>query len=758
MQESCRESGDDIDSDYINDSLSDCQSEDIGDSEVYDSGSGPKRGTNETRTTKKKKDKSQNPKMTCRTKKKKILKTVVVSKPNKKEGPSYKKNYCLFCSKPMYKMSRHLSKVHSDKAEVALAFQHPVNSKERKRVWEKLIKEGNFAHNKDVLKTGKGELIAQRRPRKLSKSTDFVPCVHCLGLYRKKSMCVHMKRCFSNGKREDISNGRKRVISQCVLLTKSCGDLSEELKNILGEMVYDEVTETVMEDRLILQFGEHIANEVRSTNKNEYVRQQLRAVGRLVLEAQRSTPMQNLEDFFDPSNFHHVVSAVKVLAGYDSEKKTYTLPSMANKLGYNLKKICGIVQQNAIKSGDTKVQRSCKTFLSLHDKKWRRLISSHALTSMKNSKRKNEKNVPFAEDVKCLYYHMETAYHLAEKNLRENVCPESYAALASVVLAQTIAFNRGKSGEVSSITVKAFMLRKRSEVLDDLDVSVSNLERTLCGFFSRVDIRGSSGRIVPILLKPSFESAMELLIKVRDKCGVHSDNPFVFARTCGPTAYRGSDCIQKYANGCGAKNPKALTLMKLRKHFSTMLQLIHLDENEAQQIFGPNNQIQSMVQNNLCVNTEMQSEGPDSRPKTKHIWNETEVLAVEKHLMQFITNQKIPQKDDCVRCLEAEPLALKKRTWKGVKDYVRNRITTLQRQNGFCKDPSKPSVRRRQKEPQQSSVRPQPTNRQEVITEQPSVVPSLNFGPVHFGGTNFVPNAAPQDRHCSIFLHINNHF
>lgn len=52
--------------------------------------------------------------------------------------------------------------------------------------------------------------------------------------------------------------------------------------------------------------------------------------------------------------------------------------------------------------------------------------------------------------------------------------------------------------------------------------------------------------------------------------------------------------------------------------------------------------------------------------------------AVEKHLMRFIKEQIIPQKIDCVQCLEAEPGALRNRSWKGVKDYIRNRITALQ--------------------------------------------------------------------------------
>lgn len=67
-----------------------------------------------------------------------------------------------------------------------------------------------------------------------------------------------------------------------------------------------------------------------------------------------------------------------------------------------------------------------------------------------------------------------------------------------------------------------------------------------------------------------------------------------------------------------------------------------------------------------------------ARNSHKHKWREAEVRAVEKHLIHFIKGQLIPQKIDCVQCLDAEPVALRNRSWKGVKDYIRNRITAVQ--------------------------------------------------------------------------------
>lgn len=49
--------------------------------------------------------------------------------------------------------------------------------------------------------------------------------------------------------------------------------------------------------------------------------------------------------------------------------------------------------------------------------------------------------------------------------------------------------------------------------------------------------------------------------------------------------------------------------------------------------------------------------------------------------MAFINSGKVPGKQECVACLEASPEALKNRSWKAVKFYVKNRITAIQRES-----------------------------------------------------------------------------
>ncbi|CAL8257288.1 unnamed protein product [Arctogadus glacialis] len=69
----------------------------------------------------------------------------------------------------------------------------------------------------------------------------------------------------------------------------------------------------------------------------------------------------------------------------------------------------------------------------------------------------------------------------------------------------------------------------------------------------------------------------------------------------------------------------------------------------------------------------------DKRGNSKRMWEASEIRAVDRHMMRFINTCKVPRKMDCILCIKAEPNALKKRDWIGLKNYIRNRITSLKR-------------------------------------------------------------------------------
>lgn len=71
--------------------------------------------------------------------------------------------------------------------------------------------------------------------------------------------------------------------------------------------------------------------------------------------------------------------------------------------------------------------------------------------------------------------------------------------------------------------------------------------------------------------------------------------------------------------------------------------------------------------------------GKRSKTSTKRLtWSLQEIEAVERHLVKYILTETIPGADAIRKCMDEETI-LKNRTWKNVKDFVRNRIVSIQR-------------------------------------------------------------------------------
>ncbi|KAI5608167.1 hypothetical protein C0J50_9569 [Silurus asotus] len=471
------------------------------------------------------------------------------------ERNTYKKQYCPYCSTPFSKLSRHLEVVHRNEVEVVKAVAFPKHSKEKQMLFTLLRNRGNFAHNTDVVRKGHGEMIACYRPKKRKGAKDFIHCIYCQGLYNKRSLKKH--KCPLKPK-DDEPQGRKIVRTQCALKTPVGLELSKIFKEILSCMIHDEVSRVVHSDRCIMQLGEQMYNRLGpDVTKQDYVRRTMRELGRLLLEARKITPLRTMEEFIIPANFKHVISAVKVVSGYDKEKKTYRSPSLALKLGRSLNKICSIVESNAMMYGDHERVDCARDFRITHQARWNEYISAGAKTTLKKAKWDVPQIIPFTQEVKVLHAHLEKKHHELLSKLRSCASAETYAALAQVTLSQVILFNRRREGEVSRMLLSAFKSRKSSKLNKDIAICLSEFERKLCLHFIRVEIRGKRGRNVPVILKPSMVSAMELLNETREVCGVPDENPFMFARSGAMSAYRGGECISRAAHECGIKVPEA---------------------------------------------------------------------------------------------------------------------------------------------------------------------------------------------------------
>ncbi len=105
-----------------------------------------------------------------------------------------------------------------------------------------------------------------------------------------------------------------------------------------------------------------------------------------VLQGQKNGKLKETSDFFVQANFPHVIEAVKNVAGWNEETSIYITPSLALKLGHNLKKMANIIECEAMIAGDENAVSSAKVFKQVCDAKWSECVSSQALRNLSESK------------------------------------------------------------------------------------------------------------------------------------------------------------------------------------------------------------------------------------------------------------------------------------------------------------------------------------------------------------------------------------
>ncbi|XP_023197626.1 uncharacterized protein LOC111610000 isoform X2 [Xiphophorus maculatus] len=721
--------------------------------------------------------------------------TVMTLKKKGDGSRAYNKRYfCAFCSKPYSKMARHLEAKHSDIPEVESALKCPKGSRERRLQLSLIRNKGNRAHNNKVIKEGKGMLIPRQQCTKSAKAGDYLHCINCEGYLKRKSLWRHMQRCYLSQKVKGLKPGTSRVQAICKYAEPVPDSVNAQFWKLIRDMHHDDVAKVVQSEKCILKFGEHLFNKHgQDVTRHEYIRQKMRETARVVLQGKKDGKLETLPDFFVPANFPHVIDAVKKVAGLDERTNVFKTPSLALKLGHNLKKVANVLECEAMISGDENTIHNVQIFKQICETRWSECVSSHALRTLNEAKWNAPQLIPFAEDVRKMHQYLDTKRMECQRNLKEEAVKKNWAELAKITLCEVIIFNRRREGEVSKMPLNAFTLRDTSVTHPDVELALSELEKKLCKHFQRIEIKGKRGRKVPILLTPNMASSMELLVQNRHNCDVLDENPYMFGRPQTLNHFRGSDIIREMAQNCGAKHPGALSSTKLRKHMATMSKVLNLKDNEMDDLadflghdirvhrqyyrlpegtlqlakiskvllalergqlshfkgrnldeisidpqekmsvdsgsdteeevdsaerdddtsssrspdvdgnkkvengqFGVTRRCTTEVgQSNDLPSAKERSDdevladmeisgnsnttnGPPQKKRLK--WNQEEIQAVEKTLMDCIDSGKVPGKAQCMKCIETSPVALKDRTWQGIKFYVKNRIDALKRE------------------------------------------------------------------------------
>ncbi len=524
---------------------------------------------------------------------KKVLETKPSTADDEKKE-SCKKHFCLYCKMAFTQLAKHLERKHAEETDVAHAIHFPKGSKVRQTLLDQIRNKGDYEHNCQVLKSGEGEIVTKKQVKNPSISVrDFLPCQHCFAFYRKTDLWRHERSCKARKgdqkssertKKSMVHSAASRLLPMSEFLTGGC----EEIIHIMHQ---DDISRHIRNDPLICNYGNALSAKYDNDKSQfAYIAQKMRELGRFVVavnELDRS--VKYLHEICLPSRFELAVEGAKKVSGFDPSSSKFKTVSLVSKIGYSLKRAAEIAFGESRMTEDSETESEVKKFIHLLDTKWNECFSRKALAlSLKQEVKKVEVDKStVTEDLIKLHRFITGEEDEARKELKESPSLSTWKKLSEATLADVCLFNRGRVGNIGRMLLQTYTHKKnRGTFVPSADQirKSTKLELDLGSSFTRLELEGQYGRNMLVLLTEGMVLSIDLLIENREQAGVSKTNPYLFARTEGPSFIRGLDCFRRSAMECGVKNPEALLSSSLREQIASCWQLMSLNERELDQV------------------------------------------------------------------------------------------------------------------------------------------------------------------------------
>lgn len=650
---------------------------------------------------------------------------------------------CIFCEKNVTNFTRHIIRNHSTEMEVARYLSLKKGSKDRKKLADELRKRGNFLSNIG----GDQKIKPVRRPNLFSVTSDatqYLPCKYCYGLYKRLYLFRHIKHCKSKiSEPKQGRNSRAQADAHNILLAFTDQD-TQLINEVFPRMAVDAISTVAKTDHLIKAFGSRYLKCHKEKHLINVVSQKMRTLARLVIQMKVEVPdIKSLQDCLVPKYFDYIIKCTKIVAGYDTSTDTFGSPSVILKMGSSLKQCCDIAEFNLLKNCNNLVldeqqrdiQQSIINMRSIIDKQWSYEVSTNASKEMYQKKWNKPAYLPLTSDIMLFRNHLINIQNQCVKALKTDFNNlKAYKELQESILAQLILLNRRRSGEVQRIFLATYISAPSEVSQEEVEASLSEMERHLTQQFKRIVIRGKRGRGVPILFTPSLQKSITLLLETRKVTNyIDKQNTYLFALPNSMGCLRGSDAIRKLSKDCGAKNPENLTSTRLRKQVATVAQLLNLSESDIEQLAtfmghskevhkqfyrlsestfqvakvsklllmmekGQGQEYRGKSLDDIDINIEslvtdiedssdeeidhsekkiplMASTKNNKPEEKKHVrvsWSEEEKRVTSQYFQKHILLNKAPKKEECNALKTKYPQLFENKPWKKIKTFIHN--------------------------------------------------------------------------------------
>lgn len=523
---------------------------------------------------------------------KRVLTTELLMEDEEKKEPS-KKHFCLYCKTAFSQLEKHLEKRHAEETDVAHAIHFPKGSKVRQSLLDQIRHKGDYEQKCEAVRGGGGETAAKQAKNPDACVRDFLPCQHCFAFYRNADLWKHEQSCKVRTADEQSSRATGKSGGPGAL-ARGLPDpefLTEGCREIIDIMHQDDVSKQIRSDPLICKYGDSLSVKY-DCDKSQFahIAQRMRELGRFVLAVNElDSNVKYLHEICVPARFELAVEGAKKMGGFDQSSSQFKTLSLVSKIGYALKLAAEIASGDSRMVEDSETKSELKKFLHLLDTKWSAAFTQKAQAS--SAKREIKKvdldKSTVTQDLIKLHRFIAGEEEEARRELKEAPSLSTWKKLSEATLADICLFNRGRVGNIGRMLLHTYThKRQKGAFVPSADQVKKNtkLELHLGALFTRLVLEGQYGRNTLVLLTERMVASVDLLIEHREQAGVSKTNPYLFARTEGPSFIRGLDCFRRAAMECGVKNPEALLSSCLREQIACCWQLMSLSEQESKQV------------------------------------------------------------------------------------------------------------------------------------------------------------------------------
>ncbi|XP_045468274.1 uncharacterized protein LOC123676438 isoform X3 [Harmonia axyridis] len=500
-----------------------------------------------------------------------------------------KRDRCVYCNEDVTNFSRHLFRKHSEEECVKKILNFPKNHSSRKKLINSLRKDGNFSlYIENTIRP------VQRPSTLTSGNLNYYPCKYCKGFYKKKSLGKHIKIC--EMRNENVSQ-RNRYSSEGLMMLafeeskKTYLDKLRLKKEVFSTMHADRIALEGMRDPIACQYAEDYLKQHRRPHIKNLVSNKIRELGRLIIQLKDVFGLKSILDSLKPEHFDKMVSAARILAGYNESSKNFQAPSLALHFRTILVQVCSTAETMILKKNPlikidniNKTLKDIRNFKTLVESNWKFEMGSLALKDLTEKHSTNIQKLPLTKDLILFNKYCYQIADRAKNDLQSDINNlGAFKKLSETVLVLTISINRKRVGDVQYTKIETYTKNHGNN--DCLDI-LSESEKQITKFFKRIVTIGKGSRAVPLLFPKKIQEYIEILLSVRKQSTlVPQENPYLFALAGSSSKWiDGPSTLRRYAKSCGAENPETITSSRLRKQIATVLQILNLSEVEMEQI------------------------------------------------------------------------------------------------------------------------------------------------------------------------------